>query len=94
MPSRPHVEKVLLSRLGPGDVFGEISLLMQRRSTATVTATEDLALLFLASDDFMVVTKEFPELLKGAFDIALEREAANNSILARETTAADDIVLL
>jgi cAMP-dependent protein kinase regulator len=88
------LEKVLLSRLGPGDVFGEISLLMQRRSTATVTATEDLALLFLASNDFMEVTKEFPELLKGAFDIALEREAANNSIIARETTAADDLVLL
>ncbi|MCP4674036.1 MAG: cyclic nucleotide-binding domain-containing protein [Deltaproteobacteria bacterium] len=87
-------DKVVMASLGPGDVFGEISLIMRRPSTATVVAAEDTAVLFLSSADFGEVTKEFPELLKGAFDIALEREAKTNSILASEAAAADDLVLV
>ncbi len=87
-------DKVVMASLGPGDVFGEISLIMRRPSTATVIAAEDTAVLFLSSTDFNEVTKEFPELLKGAFDIALEREAKTNSILASEAAAADDLVLV
>ena len=87
-------DQIILAELGPGDLFGEISLLMQRPSTATVISSEDTALLFLPSDEFHNVTSEFPELLKGAFDIALAREAQNNSILASSAAAADDLILV
>jgi cAMP-dependent protein kinase regulator len=87
-------EKTELARLGPGDVFGEISLLMQKTSTATVTASMASAFLFLPTADFMAATGEFPELLKGAFDIALEREARNASILARPTHDGGDSILI
>ncbi len=87
-------EPIVLASLGPGDVFGEISLLMRRPSTATVIAEEDTAVLCLPASDFHEVTREFPELLKGAFDIALEREAENNSIVASDAASADDLVLL
>ncbi|MCP4599508.1 MAG: cyclic nucleotide-binding domain-containing protein [Proteobacteria bacterium] len=87
-------DRVALARLGPGDVFGEISLLMRRPSTATVIADEDTAVLFLPSADFYEVTRDYPELLKGAFDIAIEREAQNSSILASSAAAADDLILV
>ncbi len=87
-------DDVVLARLGPGDVFGEISIIMNKTSTATVLTSEDTALLYLPADDFHRVTEEFPGLLKGAFDIAREREAKNNSILASNTATADDLILL
>lgn len=87
-------EQVHIAELGPGDVFGEISLLMQRPSTASVSAIENTAVLFLSGEDFLKVTSQYPELLKGAFDIALEREKKNNSILASSAAAADDLVLV
>lgn len=91
---KEDLDQVKLATLGPGDVFGEISLLMRRPSTAAVVAVESTALLFLQAHDFHEVTREFPELLKGAFDIALERESKNNSILASTAATADDLVLV
>jgi CRP-like cAMP-binding protein len=87
-------EEILLATLGPGDLIGEISLLMRKPSTATVKAKENTALLFLSAEEFMAVTREFPEFLKGAFDIAVEREVENISILASEASAVDELVLL
>lgn len=84
----------IIARLGPGDVFGEISLLMRRPSTATVRAVDDTAVLLLPAAEFQKATNEFPELLKGAFDIALDREAKNNSILATPAEGEDLSVLL
>ncbi|MCU0663040.1 MAG: cyclic nucleotide-binding domain-containing protein [Myxococcota bacterium] len=85
---------VQLATLGPGDLFGEISLIMRRKSTATVTAVEDTALLFLPRQEFASATREYPELLKGAYDIALDRELKNNSILAQGRASEVDIVLV
>lgn len=83
-----------LAILGPGDLFGEISLIMRRKSMATVTAVEDTALLFLPRDAFAAATKHYPELLKGAYDIALNRELKNNSILAQGCESNVDFVLV
>lgn len=85
---------VQLATLGAGDLFGEISLVMRRKSTATVIAVEDTALLFLPRGDFAAATRDHPELLKGAYDIALDRELRNNSILAQGQASDDDIVLV
>jgi len=87
-------EPVLLAHLGPGDLFGEISLLMRKPSTATVTAVDNTALLRLAREEFRAATKDFPELLKGAYDIAVEREEQNRSIIGHPALAADDLILV
>lgn len=87
-------DEILLATLGPGDLIGEISLLLQKPSTATVKAKENTALLFLSAEDFMAVTREYPEFLKGAFDIAVKREQENTSILASDASAVDDLILL
>jgi len=91
---REDGEEVFLARLGPGDLFGEISLVMRKRSTATVTAAENTALLFLDRDDFNKATDEFPGLLKGAFDIAVARESQNVSIMGQPAAEADDLVMV
>ncbi|HUT78036.1 MAG TPA: cyclic nucleotide-binding domain-containing protein, partial [Polyangia bacterium] len=87
-------ETLVVAQLGPGDLFGEISLLMRKPATATVTAVENTALLMLSREDFHEVTGDFPELLKGAYDIAMIREAQNNSIMAAPAIDLDDIPMV
>jgi len=87
-------EQLLVARLGPGDLLGEISLLMRKPATATVTATENTALLVLSRESFHAAIADFPELLKGAYDIALARETRNNSIMAAPAAEADDLVMV
>jgi CRP-like cAMP-binding protein len=87
-------EQTLVAHLGPGDVFGEISFLMRRPSTASVVAEENTAVLRLDAGDFHELTSEFPELLKGTYDIARKRDEVMISILARDVAGAEDLVLL
>jgi len=91
---RDGADVVQVAALGPGDLFGEISLLMQKPSTATVVAEQSTALLFLARAEFLDATCDFPELLKGAFDIAVERETQNNSIMGRPAQSADHLIMV
>jgi len=91
---RDGADVVQVAALDPGDLFGEISLLMQKPSTATVVAEQGTALLYLSRSEFLEATRDFPELLKGAFDIALERETQNNSIMGRPAQSADHLILV
>lgn len=50
------------AELGPGDSFGEISLLDGGPRTATVTATSQMRLLGLTAWAFKAIVKEHPEL--------------------------------
>jgi cAMP-dependent protein kinase regulator len=85
---------VMITDLGPGELFGEISLVMSKLSTASVTAVENTALLHLSRDDFHEATKDCPELLKGAYDIAVDREEQNRTIVGHPAIEADDLVLV
>jgi CRP/FNR family transcriptional regulator, cyclic AMP receptor protein len=49
-----------VNRLGPGDFFGEIALLTDRRRTATVTAVEPVHALVLRERDFRRLVKTTP----------------------------------
>jgi cAMP-dependent protein kinase regulator len=87
-------EIMVITELRPGDLFGEISLVMSKPSTATVTAVESTALLYLSRAEFHQATEEFPELLKGAYDIAVDREEQNRTILGHPAIAADDLIMV
>ena len=53
---------VEINRLGPGDFFGEISLLSDRPTTASVETTGPARLLVIAPDDFRRLLDELPYL--------------------------------
>lgn len=54
--------KVLLATLGPGDVFGEISLLNDEPASATVSAAAQSTVLVLAKDVFARLVEAVPEI--------------------------------
>lgn len=87
-------ETLTLARLGPGDLFGEISLVLRRPATATVTAASEALTLQLPRESFLEVIHEQPTLLTELYDLALRREEETATILAREAVDADDLILV
>lgn len=66
-----HVE---LAELGPGDFFGEVSVLSTAPRTATVTAVEAGEVLKLEGGDVDPLLKAYPEL-RGSLESARDRRA-------------------
>ena len=52
----------VVAELGPGDFFGEASILENQRRNASVTATSHMRLLDMFGADFANLTKQIPEL--------------------------------
>ncbi|MEW6774974.1 MAG: Crp/Fnr family transcriptional regulator [Bdellovibrionota bacterium] len=57
--------EIILSTLGPGEFFGEMSLLDSEPRSADVTTKEDSVLLMLKRDDFLGHLKKFPSVAIG-----------------------------
>jgi len=50
-------KKEVLTKLGPGDFFGELALLRKERRAATIKAIEEVELLTLSKEIFMGVVE-------------------------------------
>ncbi len=87
-------EKLLLSTLGPGDIVGEVSLVLRKPSTATVTAHHPTLALHLASDDFLSIIRAHPEVLSELYELAVRRDEETSSIVAQEATDVEDAFLI
>jgi CRP-like cAMP-binding protein len=61
--------------LGPGDAFGEISLMLTGERTATVVARTPLRLLSLSGQDFERIRARVPELESSLRRLGLGRAA-------------------
>jgi len=67
-------EKLLLATLGPGDVFGEMSLLSDKAATATVTAAQRSTVLLLAREYVARLIETLPALRQYLEALGDERE--------------------
>jgi CRP-like cAMP-binding protein len=82
--------RVHLARLPEGSVFGEISLIHDTPTTATVQAVRGGEFLFLSRDDFQELAKERPEIRKALTDLSEERLDEQKAALVRiGATSAD-----
>ncbi|HET6586045.1 MAG TPA: Npt1/Npt2 family nucleotide transporter [Nannocystaceae bacterium] len=62
-----------MTTLGPGESFGEISVLDEGPRTATVTAEEQSEVLAIASEDFYEILREQAEIAEGVIRILVKR---------------------
>jgi len=62
-------------RLGPGDTFGEIALVLTGQRTATVVARPPMRLLSLSGQDFDRIRARVPELERSIRRLGRERAA-------------------
>lgn len=84
---RDGATKVLLATLGPGEVFGEISLVNQEPASATVTAATQSTVLFLPREVFERLVEAVPEI--GEYVRGLGEERLLDTRLLLEATGED-----
>ncbi|MBT9586348.1 HEAT repeat domain-containing protein [bacterium] len=60
-----HLEDTVLNLLGPGEIFGEMSLLDSEPRTASVTAVEPCRLLQLSQDTLYELMSDHTEVMRG-----------------------------
>ncbi|MCB9629973.1 MAG: cyclic nucleotide-binding domain-containing protein [Sandaracinaceae bacterium] len=87
-------DDIVLAELGPGDVVGEISLVLRRPATATVVATHPTIALELTRDRFQAAIRQHPALLTELYDVAVKREEETRSVVAQEALDVSDVVLI
>jgi CRP-like cAMP-binding protein len=84
----------VIGTLGPGDVFGEMSLLQRRPATADVVAKgRTVVTLSLPREKFDDIAVKHPELLAEVYKVLVEREAKNRAASQTLEITADDIVV-
>ncbi len=83
-----------LAQLGPGDVVGEISLVLRRPATADVVAEHATIALELRREQFQAAIREHPALLGELYELATRREEETRSVVAQEALDASDFVLV
>ena len=78
-------EKVLLATLRAGECFGEISLVKQSPTTATVTSARHTTVLFLPRPAFLKLVEALPELATYFRELTEERLMDTRLVLDRST---------
>jgi CRP-like cAMP-binding protein len=87
-------DTLVLADLGPGDVVGEISLVLRRPASATVVASHRTVVLHLEQKQFQEAIKEHPTLLGELYELATKREEETRSVVAQQTLDVEDVVLV
>lgn len=89
-------DPLVLGTLGPGDVVGEVAMILRRKSNANVIAVAPTVCLALQASDFLLLVREHPSILAGLYLLSVERDEETASILSGDTAIADlkDIELL
>ncbi len=88
-------EPLVVANLGAGEVFGEISLLHDRPTTATVTARGQVTTLFLPKTAFMELVAQNPAVRDYLATLGEGRlEASRKAAAETEVIDADDLIVL
>lgn len=88
-------EPFVIKTLGPGDVVGEVALVLRRDANADVTAVHPTVTLHLPREEFVTLIRVHPAILHGLYIMAIERDDETSSVLATSTwSVADEDVLL
>lgn len=83
-------ERVHLAKLRAGDLCGEMSLLHDQPTSATVACEEPLDALFLSRHDFQTTVANHPELVAYLTGITDERLRQNRAVLQAKGLLEDD----
>lgn len=86
-------DTVVVAQLGPGEVVGEISLVLRRPASADVVVRHPSVVLELPSSAFQDVIKAHPGLLGELYEMATSRDDELRSVVAQEALDVDDVLL-
>jgi len=87
-------ESLMLAELGPGDIVGEVSLVLRKPSTAQVIANHATLTLHLPREDFLELIREHPAILAELYDLAIKRDEETSTIVAQEVMDVDENLII
>jgi cAMP-dependent protein kinase regulator len=87
-------DTTLVSKLGAGEVVGEIALVLRRPATADVVAAQPTITMHLPRDRFLDLIRSHPKLLTELYDLAVQRDQEISSVIAQQATQVDESVLV
>lgn len=87
-------DTLVLAELGPGDVVGEISLVLRRPATADVVAIHPTVAMHLGRAQFHMAIRQHPTLLNELYELATKREEETRSVVGQAAVDVGDIVLV
>lgn len=87
-------DELQVAQLGPGDIVGEIGLVLRRPATADVIATHPTVAMELRHEEFQEAIRQHPNLLRELYDLATKREDEMRSVVAQEALDVEEAVLL
>jgi len=87
-------ERLKIATLGPGDVVGEVAMILRRPHGADVVALHPTVTLHLPGPSFQEMLRAHPTLLAELYDLAIKRDEETTSVVAQEAASADEFVIV
>ena len=94
MTTEESGERLVMASLGPGEVVGEVAMILRRPAVADVVAVHPSVTLHLAVHGFQEILRAHPTLLAQLYDLAVKRDEETSSVVAQEAASADDYVIV
>lgn len=87
-------DKTVVARLGPGEVLGEVALVLRRPANADVVANHPTVTLLLPRDRFLEAVRAHPGVFVDLYELATRRDEETSSVAGLESADLDDSLLI
>lgn len=84
----------IVTKLGPGEVVGEVAVVLRRPAIADVVAHHPTVTLFLPRERLMELVKGHPKVFTDLYELAVKRDEETSQMAAEEATESDDFVII
>jgi cAMP-dependent protein kinase regulator len=87
-------DETVVARLGPGEVIGEVALVLRRPAIAEVVAHHPTVTLFLPRERFLDSVRAHPKVFVDLYELAVRRDEETGRVAGLEAVELDDSVLV
>src|SRR6478609_3396866 len=84
----------LVTRLGPGEVAGEVAVVLRRPAIADVVAHHPTVTLFLPKERLMELVKSHPKVFSDLYELAVKRDEETSQMAGEEAAETEDFVIV
>ena len=84
----------IVTKLGPGEVVGEVAVVLRRPAIADVVAHHPTVTLFLPRERLMELVKGHPKVFTDLYELSVKRDEETSQMAAEEATESDDFVII
>ena len=87
-------DPTLVARLGPGEVVGEVALILRRPAITDVVAHHPTVTLFLQRDRFLGLARAHPKVFVELYELAVHRDQETATAASADAAETEDFVLV